>query len=218
MEKPREFLGRIEEDVQFDRWVEFISAIVLALATIATAWCGYQAALWGGEQARFATQSTKANIESARLSNEALLLQNLYANLFVAWTTAIGQDNQELADFLYERFPQEMKAPTAAWISLEPLTNPDAPPTPFSMPEFSVQAKIDSQEQARLADEFADRANEANDIGDRYVLLTVIFASVLFFEGISGKFKSRVIDLGMLVVGAIVFLAGVVVTLTFPTL
>lgn len=218
MNKPRAILGRIEEDVQFDRWVEFISAIVLAMATIATAWCGYQAALWGGEQARFATLSTKANIESARLSNEALLLQNLYANLFVAWTTAVGQDNQELADFLYERFPEEMVTPTAAWISLEPLTNPEAPPTPFSMPEFSVQAELDSREQARLADEYAERANESNDIGDRYVLLTVIFASVLFFEGISGKFKSRLIDLVMLIVGGIVFLAGVVVVFTFPTL
>lgn len=68
----------------------------------------------GGEQARFVTISTKTNIESARLSNDALLLQNLYANLFVAWNTAAGQANQELADFLYVRFPEEMQAPTAA--------------------------------------------------------------------------------------------------------
>lgn len=34
---------------RFDRWVEFISAVILALATVGTAWCGYQAARWGGE-------------------------------------------------------------------------------------------------------------------------------------------------------------------------
>jgi hypothetical protein len=111
-----------------------------------------------------------------------------------------------------------MQAPTAAWISLEPLTNPEAPPTALSMPEFSVQAELDSQEQSRLADEFANQANQANEIGDRYVLLTVISASVLFFEGISGKFKSRVIDPGMLILGGIVFLVRVVVLFTFPTL
>lgn len=218
MEKPRGMLSRIDEDVQFDRWVEFISAIVLALATIATAWCGYQAALWGGEQARTQSLSTRASIESAQLSNQALQLRSLYANLFVDWVAAIGQDNLELADFLFERFPKDLKTPTAAWVSLNPLNNPDAPPTPFSMPEFSLQAELDSIEQARLADEYAAQANQANDIGDRYVLLTVIFASVLFFEGISGKFKSRIIDLGMLVAGGIVFLGGLAITLTFPVL
>jgi hypothetical protein len=72
----------------------------------------------GGKQARFFTLSTKANIESARLSNEALLLQNLYANLFVAWTTAVGQDNVELADFYTSAFRMRCKRPPrpgSAW-------------------------------------------------------------------------------------------------------
>ncbi len=42
---------------RFDRWVEFIAAVVLSLATVATAWAGYQATLWGGDQSAFMAQA-----------------------------------------------------------------------------------------------------------------------------------------------------------------
>ena len=45
---------------RFDRWIEFFSAIALALATVLTAWCGYQAALWGGEQTQATSDATDA--------------------------------------------------------------------------------------------------------------------------------------------------------------
>src|SRR5215213_2035899 len=40
------------ETSRFDRWIEFLSAVVLSLATVFTAWCGYQATRWSGEQAQ----------------------------------------------------------------------------------------------------------------------------------------------------------------------
>jgi hypothetical protein len=59
-------------------------------------------------------------------------------------------------------------------------------------------------------------ATQANQTADNYVLLTVIFAMVLFFGGISGKFKSRMVDLAMLILAYVLFTVGVVVMLRYP--
>src|SRR5438034_1851477 len=47
------------EKRETSRWLDIGSAIVLALATMASAWCGYQSALWSGVQTfRLAAVST----------------------------------------------------------------------------------------------------------------------------------------------------------------
>ena len=46
--------------------------------------------------------------------------------------------------------------------------------------------------------------------------MTVIFATVLLFGGISGKFQWWAIDAIMLVLGAVVFVAALVTLLSVP--
>jgi len=201
---------------RFDRWVEFIAAIVLSLATVATAWAGYQAALWGGDQTEHMAAANVASVRSAQLANEALQLTSLHANLFVAWVTAISDEKEELADFLYARFPPELKTATDAWIATQPRQNPDAPPSPFSMPEYQLAQNQEAAELRQVANEEIAQADHADEVSDRYVLLTVIFASVLFFGGISGKFQSKSVDVAMLTLAGIVFLVGLAILMTYP--
>jgi hypothetical protein len=201
---------------RFDRWIEFISAVLLALATIGTAWCGYQAARWGGEQTTHFFEAMSAGLGSAHLANQVNQLNALNVNLFVEWSAAVSQGNQELADFLYERFPPELKTAMDAWLATNPLENPDAPASPFAMPQYAPQELEESDRFARMADEFFEQASEENEISDQYVLLTVMFASVLFFAGVSGKFASHVIDLVMLVFAGLVFVIGLVILFTYP--
>ena len=201
---------------RFDRWVEFLAAIVLSLATVATAWAGYQAALWGGDQTEHMAAANVATVRAAQLSNEALQITSLHANLFVAWVTAISDEKQDLADFLYARFPTELKLASDAWIATEPRQNPDAPLSPFAMPEYQLTQNREAAELRQLADEEMALAEHADDVSDRYVLLTVIFASVLFFGGISGKFQSKSVDVAMLVLASLVFLVGLTILVTFP--
>lgn len=201
---------------RFDRWVEFIAAVVLSLATVATAWAGYQAALWGGDQTEHMTAASVASVRAAQQANAALQVTSLHANLFVAWVTAISDEKQELADFLYARFPAELKIAADAWIATKPRQNPDAPPSPFAMPEYQLPQNARAAELQAQAEEELQLANAANQVSDRYVLLTVIFASVLFFGGISGKFQSKQVDVAMLTLAAIVFLVGVGILITYP--
>src|SRR5687768_6919289 len=49
------------EQQQRRRWVEVTCAVVLALAAMASAWCAYQANLWGGVQTFRLAAANKAN-------------------------------------------------------------------------------------------------------------------------------------------------------------
>ena len=205
-----------QEDPRFDRWIEFLSAALLALAVIGTAWCGYQAARWRGVQAESFIEALAAQQNSIQQTNQAVLVQSLHVDLFVEWASAVSLDNQNLANFLYERFPPELKMATEAWLTLEPETNPDAPPSPFAMPEYTQEQSEESEKLSIVADEMFEQASRANQTSDNYVLLTVIFASVLFFGGVSGKFQSRVINLAMLILAYVLFTVGMVVMLRYP--
>ena len=205
-----------QKDHRIGRWQEFLSAAILALAVIGTAWCGYQAARWRGKQAESFIEALAAQQNSIQQANKAVLVQSLHVNLFVEWASAVSQDNQQLADFLFERFPPELKRATDAWLTLDPETNPNAPPSPFAMPEYILEQSEESEKLSIMADKFFKQATQANLTSDNYVLLTVIFASVLFFGGISGKFRTRVIDLTMLILAFVLFTVGVVVMLGYP--
>jgi hypothetical protein len=61
-----------------------------------------------------------------------------------------------------------------------------------------------------------EAALEADEHADNYVLLTVIFATVLFFSGISGKFQWQVIDAAVLTFGVLVLLGGLMFLLQMP--
>ena len=59
-------------------------------------------------------------------------------------------------------------------------------------------------------------AVDANQTGDNYVLTTVLFASVLFFAGISTKFSGYWVRVTLVVLAFLAFLSGTVLLLTFP--
>jgi hypothetical protein len=196
--------------------MELVSAIILSLATVLTAWCGYQATRWSGEQSLYYSEASALRIKSAQLENQATQLTGIHVGLFVQYAAAISQNNQALADFLYQRFPEPMKSATTSWLATEPLKNPEAPTSPFQMPSYVLQERQQARELDAMADRAFTQANEANDLSDNYVLLTVIFASVLFFGGISTQFEARAIETGMLGVAGMVLVVTGIIMVTFP--
>ena len=200
----------------FDRWVEFFGALVMSVATVMTAWCGYQATLWGGDETRFYIVASTYQAEAGQLENQALLRGGIQVGLFSQYVTARAQNNDELADFFFERFPTELKTATEAWLAMDPFDNPDAPQSPFGMPEYQLPEEVEAQQAEQLSQERFEAALQADERADRYVLLTVIFAMVLFFSGISGKFQWQVIDAAVLAFGVLVLLAGLVLLVQMP--
>jgi len=183
----------IDLPTRFDRWeplAEVIATLVLAFATVATAWSGYQSARWGGEQSASYSQAGALRTESTRASNQAGQLMQIDIGLFTNWVNAFAADDQRLTTFYEKRFRDEFKPAFEAWLATDPVNNLNAPSSPFSMPEYSVSLAEDSNRLEVEASESFAIGEKANQISDGYLLNTVFLASVLFLGGIASRFKA----------------------------
>lgn len=208
-------LSSVEKDRR-NRWAEITCAMVLALATTCSAWCAYQSTLWGGVQTFRLAAANKAGRESAADNMAALQMRTFDASMLISYIQAKHDGNEQHEKFLFNRFRPEMKKAVDAWLKTDPFNNPQAPPAPFRMAEY-VQPEFESarQHEERATQEHA-AAQHANQTSDRYVLLTVLFAMVLFFGGIAGTVESRRLRIIILSVALVVFAATVVFLAVMP--
>jgi hypothetical protein len=58
--------------------------------------------------------------------------------VFENYIDALIDGDEELAEFYRTRFRDEFEPAFDAWIALDPLENPDAPPSPLGMPEYQL--------------------------------------------------------------------------------
>src|SRR5689334_9873001 len=79
---------------------EIACAIVLALATTASAWCAYQSKLWGGLQAAQAGAAARAGRDGAASSLAATQLRAFDASMFIAYMQARFETNTGMEAFL----------------------------------------------------------------------------------------------------------------------
>jgi len=194
---------REQRRAQLKHISEIISAFLLSFATVASAWCAYQSSRWNGVQTISFFEANNARSESIRKSNEAFQLAVIDVEAFTEFAVAYNVDNQQMMDFIMQRFRSEMKPAVEAWLATDPLNNPDAPPSPFAMKEYVSAAQVESDQLLMASEQKFQEARQANQTSDNYVLLTVMFASVLFFCGISTNFESFPIR-GTLIVFAII--------------
>ena len=127
----------VQPDERRERRVELFATILLAVAAVATAWSTYQSTQWRGQQAVNTSKATAARIESSEAATRAGQLTQIDIATFVQWTDAHLAGNHELAEFYRRRFRPEFQPAFAAWIATAPFTNPDAPLSPFAMPEYT---------------------------------------------------------------------------------
>ena len=136
--------------------------------------------------------------------------------MFIQWVNATATDETELADFYEDRFRPEFVPAFEAWEDTDPLTNPDAPPTPFAMPEYQLEATAEAEELDAQSEAASAAVRRNIQRSSNYVLAVVMFAVALFFAGMSTKLKSPGTRTALLVVGCLVFLGTAVWIATFP--
>ena len=196
--------------------LELISVILLSVASLAVAWCGYQSSEWGGEQSRLNQLANATRTEATHLRTLEYIRGVGENALFTSWIDAYAEGNQELLDFYRGRFSPSMEEAMTAWLALDPLNNPDAPRLPVLMPEYRLEGLEHAEALERDAAELSAKAVQASSHSSSYVLNTLIFATVLFFAGLSSKvnwFPVRILIVGM---SATMFLVGLVRLLTLP--
>jgi hypothetical protein len=186
------------------------------MAALATAWSTYQSAQWRGEQALAASKATAARIQSSEASTRAGQLTQIDIATFIQWINATAGDHRPLARFYRERFRDEFRPAFVAWIASRPFTNRAAPPSPFAMPRYRVAEAVHSTSLNTAAGGYADDAGVANQRADNYMLAVVLFASSLFFAGISTKLRSGRQREAILAFGYVIFTGTVLWIATLP--
>lgn len=195
---------------------EIISAFLLSFATVASAWCAYQSSRWSGVQTISFFEANNARSESIRKSNEALQFATIDIGMFTEFVAAYTQGNQQMMDIIMQRFRPEMKPAVEAWLATDPFKNPDAPPSPFTMKEYVSASQIESDHLLTVAGQKFQEARQANQTSDNYVMLTVMFASVLFFCGVSTNFESFPIRAALIGIAAIVYVISFNILRSYP--
>ena len=201
---------------RFDRHFELVATVLLAVAAVATAWASYQSARWHGEQARAQSASVAARVESTRAANVANRQGQIDVALFTQWVDAYARNETELAAFYDKRFRPEFKPAFDAWVATKPRKNPSAPLSPFAMPQYKLAATATSDRLEVKAAAASKRAGSFIQRADDYSLAVVLFASSLFFAGISTRLRSQTTRMVILGLGCALFLGSVIWIATFP--
>jgi hypothetical protein len=217
LSEPPEHPGQAEEQTDaHERWLELGAVILLSLATLATAWSGYQAALWSGEQSQRYSQASALRVHANQdtVSGGQIHLGDLM--LVNGWFNATETGNRRLAADYRRRFRAAFQPVFRAWLALHPLSNRQAPPGPTYMPQYHPAPFA----AAALADAKANRlfteGTQAKTNDDDHILATVFFAAVLFLAAVSLRLewdRLRILVLGF---ASVVFLGALAYVLTMP--
>jgi hypothetical protein len=196
--------------------VEFFSALLMGISAIASAWCGYQSTRWNGNQSILMGEVAALRFEANQKINLAGQEAVIDLNMFEQFHRALIEGRKETERRILKRFRPEARVAVDAWLATDPFKNPDAPPGPFGMKEYRPRLADEANALNHQADTKFGQVREANSNVDRYTMLTVMFASVLFFGGLATHFVSAHIRVGVLLFGLLLFLATVGILIGLP--
>jgi hypothetical protein len=190
---------------------------MLSLATLGIAWSGYQAAKWSGLQARRYTQASTARSFANRAATLAAQDRTQDLLNFNRWLEVSTDGNTELASLYERRFRDEFRSAFQEWEAADPLHNMDAIASPLYEKSYKLANAEKADKLEALGDLRFEQGKEATENADDYVFVTVFFAVVLFFAGISLRFAWLPMRLLILGLGTAILVYGGIRLGTLPT-
>lgn len=182
-----------------DSW----TAIILAIAAVATAWASFQASVWANAQSDAQSASAIQRSDANRAASEAVSQSVVDSQMWIAWVEAVGSGQRQRAGFLRDRFSPALDKAQKEWLGTVPVDgdgNPSKVPdgTPLNLASYVVPAQIQADQMSTKAEESLAAADEASNTGTKYVMLAVLFALVLFFASVATKFTSPRIQVALI--------------------
>jgi len=213
-----DLLHRILKAVERDSkrgGLEFVLVIILSVTALGSTWCAYQSQLWNGVQLALLSDQDVAEQDSHSAALARMQHEMMDSMIVVHYVEAIERNDTALSTAIYKRMDSPLRETIDAWLALDPFHNPDVVP-PRKMPQY-VLPEIQAEKTASdLAKSLGEKANAAGNNGDTYVLLTLMFASVLFFGGITGTFDGRRVRLMLTAITLVMFTVTVLRVATMP--
>src|SRR5262245_5701317 len=183
-----------------DRALTIAEAVLLAVVALLAAWSGFCSEKWSTESRLALSAAATARADANRAETEATATKNFDASTFEAWFTAYVAGNEQAMEIAEKRFRPAYRRAFDAWQATDPANNPNAPPGPSYMPQYVIPQEAQAERLNEQADEKSKEGADAAAHADEYVRVTVYFATVLFFIGISRHFSLRGARYGLLAV------------------
>src|SRR6266478_4256008 len=157
------------------KWVEPITALLMALATLSTAWCSYQSAAWTRQSNRLMNEFNALERKAGLLSIQGIQQATIHTTMFMQMLAAQQAGNEKLANFYVERFPPDARKAYDAWLAQKPFENPNADPHPFVPKLYEVPGTREAAEANANAANTLQDARRAGNVSGQYLANTVLF-------------------------------------------
>ena len=198
------------------KWVEPVAALLMALATLSTAWCSYHSAAWTRKSNRLMNEFNSLERRAGLQTMQGMQQATIHVAMFMELLAAQQAGNEKLANFYVERFPPDLRKAYDAWLAQKPFENPNADPHPFVPKLYEVRGTREAAEANAKAANSLKEARNAGNVSGQYLANTVLFATVLFFANASAKFEQRRVRVVAFLFAIAVFVFAVVRTLMLP--
>jgi hypothetical protein len=205
-----------QEPREKQKWVEPVAALLMALATVSTAWCSYQSAAWTRQSNRLLNEFNSLERRAGLLSLQGVQQATIHAGMFMQLLAAQQAGNEKLANFYVERFPPDVRKAYDAWLAQKPFENPSADPHPFVPNLYEPRGTREATDATANAASRQREARNAGNISGQYLANTVLFATVLFFANASGKFEQQRVRAVAFIFAVAMFVFAVVRTAMLP--
>jgi len=173
-----------------DSW----TAVILAIAAVATAWASFQASQWSGAQSDAQSQSAISRADAGRAATAATADTIIDSQMWLSWVAAVDAKQTSRADFLDNRFSKQLVVAQQVWLSGVQLDAQGVPVvvppgTPLDLPAYVVPKQVESNLEMAKAEALLKYADDAATYSTKFVLLAVMLALVLFFASVATKFS-----------------------------
>ena len=198
------------------QWVEPVAALLMALATLSTAWCSFESAAWTRKSNRLMNEFNALERRAGLLTMQGTQQATIHTAMFMEVLAAKQAGNEQLANFYVERFPPDVRKAYDAWLAQRPFENPKADPHPFVPNLYETRGAREAAELTSKAASNLEKARSAGNVSGQYLANTVLFATVLFFASASGKFEQQRVRSLAFIFAVAVFLFALVRTAMLP--
>jgi hypothetical protein len=203
-------------EVGIERAVTIAEAVLLAVVALLAAWSGFCSEKWSTESRLALATAATARADANTAETDATAIKNFDASTFEAWFTAYVVGNQQAMDVAEKRFRPAFRNAFVAWQATDPEHNPAAAPGPSYMPNYVIPEESEAARLDARAEEASREGATAAAHADEYVRVTVYFATVLFFIGISRHFPLRGARYGLLGIAVVILVFAFANLLTLP--
>jgi hypothetical protein len=204
------------EPAEKKKWVEPVAALLMALATLSTAWCSFESAAWTRRSNRLMNEFNTLERKAGVLTIQGMQQTTIHTAMFMQALAAHQAGNENLVNFYVQRFPPELRNAYDAWIAQKPFEDPNADPHPFVSKLYVTPKTREAAEATANAATNQQEAGVAGSISGQYLANTVLFAAVLFFANAASRFKQRRVRVVAFAFALAVFLFAVVRTAMLP--